>query len=83
MINNAAGDTGVLDFATLKQLIDSNESLKELVTKIDQNSVTFQPFGDEPGAPEEMPADDQGAGKAKDPTTIVNKMADRAMNKRS
>ena len=74
---------GMVDFDNLQALVDKNDALKDLVSKFDRNTIEFKPFGDEPGAPQEEPEGDAGAGKAKDPTSIVNKMADRAMNKRS
>ena len=82
MLNNAMGGKGVVDYDTFERAATSDDTLKQLITNVDRNMITFKPFGDEPDAPQEMPADDAGAGKAKDPTKIVDKMAKRAADKR-
>lgn len=82
MINNQSSG-GVLNYEVLKQMCDSDQTLKSLVTSVDRDSVSLAPFGDEPDAPQDPEEAPAGEGGAKDPTAIVDKMADKARSKRS
>ena len=87
MVNNQLGDASgatSLNYELLDKLKNSDQALGQLITSLDQKTIEFKPFGDEPDAPQE-PADDQAApsGGAKDPTKTVDAMAKRAAANRS
>jgi hypothetical protein len=81
MVNNQLPGSG-LNYATLKQICDSDQTLQGLVTEVNRDTVELAPFGDEPDAPKEPEDSTAGGGSAKDPTAIVDKMAKKASAKR-
>lgn len=86
MVNNQLGDASgaaPLTFDVLEKLATSDQALQQLITKLDQNTIEFKPFGDEPDAPKEPQDDTASSGKSKDPTKTVDAMAKRAAANRS
>lgn len=81
MVNNMSSGA-VLTYDILDQYRNSDGTIGELITNMDRDTISLKAFGDEPGAPQE-PADTEGGTNAKDPTAIVNKMAQRAASNRS
>jgi hypothetical protein len=81
MVNNAMGGE-ILTYELLDQMKSNNSEIGGLITNMDRNTISLKPFGDEPGAPQEPTDAEGGGGNAKDPTAIVNKMAQRAASNR-
>ena len=81
MINNIS-NVG-LTYELLDQIKNNNPEVSNLITNMDRDNLSLLAFGDEPGAPQEPQDGEGGEGNAKDPTAIVNKMAQRAASNRS
>ena len=80
MVNNTSGFN--LDPQTLMSMVKSNDGIKNLVKSIDAQTIHLKPFGDEPGAENNVAYTNSGS-KAKDPTKTVDAMAKRASDLRS
>ena len=81
MVNNQLPGSS-LNYNTLKQICDSDQTLQGLIQDCGRDMVTLMPFGDEPDAEQEPEDEKPEGGGAKDPTAVVDKMASRAASKR-